>query len=69
MNKDYDPTKCPLYGLVVLDPMPGTRCPGTCTSYLVLVLKGQKRGKLKWHHPLECMEEKGPCWPCALYQP
>ena len=74
MNKEYDPSKCPQCGEWVPEAhqLPGTACQGTCTSYLVVVFKGQKKDQLKWHHPLECEElepEYLPCQHCVIYRP
>ena len=69
MSKDNDPGKCPLTKTTILHPKPGFVCPDAgCNSYLVVVLKGSRRGQLKWHHPMECVEEEGTCSMCAVYK-
>ena len=73
-KKDYKLESCPMCKTVHTtdNPRPGVQCPNpSCESYLELVLKGRKKGSLRWHHPIECEEETEDLCvdvgPCAIY--
>lgn len=68
-SKDYDLARCPLCKTPVAgEPFPGYHCNGEgCRSFLFVVIRGQKKGDLKWHHPLECEEDGDACLMCNLY--
>lgn len=73
-KNDYKLDTCPMCKTALReDPRPGVRCANPqCESYLEVVLsgRGRKKGALRWHHPLECVENHPACdltGPCAVY--
>ncbi len=75
-NKDYQLDQCAMCKTATRGVLkPGTPCQSkSCDSYLIVALKGRRKGKLEWHHPMVCEEwepEVQPCLegggPCGIY--
>ena len=69
-TKDWKLHVCSMCRTIVVDAVEGTPCPSpACSSFVVAVRSGKRKGQLHWHHPLECEEIPGPCWFCSLMNP